>query len=100
MSDDNRIAHLRGPNFRVTLAQPTPPSDASYDVRRLQAQARAVGRASTLDLADRLNEAADLAAQIASMGDAVPVGCREIARQLADALPANAANISRLLSRG
>ena len=61
-----------------------PAETVAQRVRRLQAEARALAREQVAELEARLQEAALIAAEIAEGGEAYPVGCRELARKLAE----------------
>lgn len=75
------------------------PETTSERVRRLQLEARALAIEQVEELERRLNEAAALAREIASGGDAYPVGARELASRLGDDLPARAETIKAIVSR-
>ena len=75
------------------------PETTTERVRRLQLEARALAVEQVEELERRLNDAAALAREIASGGDAYPVGAREIASRLAEDLPAKAETIKAIVSR-
>jgi hypothetical protein len=69
------------------------------DIVAMQEEAKRNGTVICADFAERLNELASRAAAVSAMGDAAPVGVREIARQLADTLSARALNVKSILSK-
>ena len=75
------------------------PETTTERVKRLQMEARALAVEQVEELERRLNEAASLAREIASGGDAYPVGARELASRLAEDLPAKAETIKAIVSR-
>ena len=60
---------------------------ATWRMRQLQFEARALGREQVEALARDISSLATRAAEIASGGEAYPVGARELASRLADELP-------------
>lgn len=77
----------------------TPTETVAQRVQRLQAEARSLAREQIMELEAKLQEAATLAAEIAEGGDAYPVGCRELARRLADDTPNTVLTLEALLQR-
>ena len=75
------------------------PQTTADRVKQLQAEARSLAIEQVEELERRLNEAALLAREIASGGDAYPVGARELASRLAEDLPAKAETIKAIVSR-
>lgn len=76
----------------------TPESTADR-VKRLQLEARALAIEEVQELERRLMATADLARDIASGGDAYPVGAREIASRLAEDLPGKVETLKVIVSR-
>lgn len=91
------------PDLRLVQAEVyelmQPPATTADRVKRLQQEARALAIEQVEELERRLNEAAALAKEIASGGDAYPVGARELASRLAEDLPAKAETIKLIVSR-
>jgi hypothetical protein len=63
---------------------------ATWRMRQLQFEARALGREQLEALARDLSALATRAAEISGGGEAYPVGARELASRLADELPRKA----------
>ncbi len=76
-----------------------PPATTAERVKRLQAEARALALEEVEALERLLVEAAAKAREIATGGDAYPVGAREIASRLVEDLPAKAETIKAIVSR-
>lgn len=77
----------------------TPPATTAERVKRLQAEARALALEEIEALERLLAEAAAKAREIASGGEAYPVGAREIASRLAEDLPAKVETLKVIVSR-
>lgn len=75
------------------------PQTTADRVKQLQAEARALAIEEVEALERILVEAAAKARDIASGGEAYPVGAREIASRLAEDLPAKAETIKAIVSR-
>lgn len=76
-----------------------PPEPLADRVKRLQAEARMVARDHILALEEALASAARLASEIASGGDAYPVGAREVARQMILDCEGRAQTLDAILKR-
>lgn len=75
------------------------PATIAERVKRLQAEARALALEEVEALERLLVEAAAKASEIASGGEAYPVGARELASRLAEDLPMKAETIKAIVSR-
>jgi hypothetical protein len=71
----------------------------SERVRRLQAEARAMAREHVAALEQALLEVEQIAAEIASGGDAYPAGVRDIAGRLAEDLHTKAQALEAIAAR-
>ena len=72
---------------------------ATWRMRQLQFEARALGREQLETLARDLSSLATRAAEISAGGEAYPVGARELASRLADELPRKAQLLLSLARR-
>ncbi len=72
---------------------------ATWRMRQLQFEARALGREQLETLARDLSSLASRAAEIANGGEAYPVGARELASRLADDLSPKAQLLLSLARR-
>jgi hypothetical protein len=72
---------------------------ATWRMRQLQFEARALGREQLEALARDLSSLATRAAEISNGGEAYPVGARELASRLADELPRKAQLLASLARR-
>jgi hypothetical protein len=68
-------------------------------VRALQAEARALALQHSDQLAEALARVASLSAEIATGGEAYPVGVRELARRLAEDVAADSLTARALIDR-
>ncbi|MFN7128140.1 MAG: hypothetical protein ACK4OJ_03665 [Brevundimonas sp.] len=75
------------------------PETTGERVKRLQLEAHALALEEIEQLEKLLTQAADKARDIASGGDAYPVGVREIAARLASDLPPRAETIRTIVGR-
>lgn len=75
------------------------PESTAQRVQRLQREARALALEQVEALEAALITAANLAHDIATGGDAYPVGAREIAARLTDELPSKAETIKVIVSK-
>jgi hypothetical protein len=72
---------------------------ATWRMRQLQFEARALGREQLEALARDLSSLAARAAEICAGGEAYPVGARELASRLADELPRKSQLLMALAQR-
>jgi hypothetical protein len=75
------------------------PESVAQKVRRLQDEAAALAREQVAALERALEDITRLSQEIASGGEAYPVGAREIARRLAEDADASAKTLDIILSR-
>ena len=75
------------------------PESTTERVRRLQAEARALAREQVDLLEDALLAVARQAEEIATGGDAYPVGAREVCRSLIEELQAKAMTLKAIAHR-
>ena len=75
------------------------PETTSERVKRLQMEARALAVEEIEALERALREAARLAREISTGGDAYPVGARELASRMAEDLPARAETLKQIAAR-
>ena len=75
------------------------PETTAERVKRLQMEARALALEEVEELARTLKAAAEIAARIASGGDAYPVGARELAGRLAADLPGKGETLRAIVGR-
>ena len=75
------------------------PQTTADRVKRLQAEARALGAEQIDQLEAALLMAANLAQEIADGGDAYAIGARELAARLAEDLRAKAETMEAIMSR-
>ncbi len=89
----------------LTVVSDTPaprdaaPESISQRVKRLQLEAQGLAREHIQALEAALAEAAKIAAEVATGGDAYPVGVRELADRLAPDLDAQRNTIEALVTR-
>lgn len=83
----------------ATLSVVARPEPIAERVKRLQAEAASLAHEHILDLEIALRGAAAIAAEVASGGDAYPVGIRDIAERMAPDLEAASLNIESLRTR-
>lgn len=76
-----------------------PPATTAERVKRLQSEARALALEEVEALKRLLVDAAAKASEIASGGEAYPVGARELASRLAEDLPMKAETIKAIVAR-
>ncbi len=75
------------------------PESTAQRVQRLQREARALALEQVEALEAALLNAANIAREIATGGDAYPVGAREIATRLTEELPSKAETIKVIVSK-
>ncbi|MGV9005680.1 MAG: hypothetical protein ACOH1H_02975 [Brevundimonas sp.] len=87
------------PPAALKLTAPAASQTTAARVRSLLQEARALALDQVHALETALQDAADLAREIADGGDAYPVGTREMASRLASDLPAKAEAIRAIVKR-
>lgn len=75
------------------------PESTAQRVQRLQREARALALEQVEALEAALLNAANIAREISTGGDAYPVGAREIAARLTEELPSKAETIKVIVSK-
>ena len=94
---------MTAPALAIVSDTPMPrdaaPESISQRVKRLQLEARGLAREHIQALEAALAEAAKIAAEVATGGDAYPVGVRELAERLAPDLDAQRNTIEALAAR-
>jgi len=83
----------------LTVVANTAVADRIEEVRRATAAAKEGGLTLACDLAEKVDDLGRHADEIARLGDNVPVGIREEARQLVSGLVASAQRMRVILSR-
>lgn len=95
---------VRQTNLTVISPPETPSSGVAAEtttmrIRRLQEEARSLARSQVAELQEEMRRLAELCAEVASGGEAYPVGAREIASRMAEELDARAHTLQALSSR-
>ena len=75
------------------------PETRAERVRRMQANAKALAREQVEAMAEAMLEVARMAEEVATGGDAYPVGVRELSNRIRTELEAQAKSIELLLKR-
>jgi hypothetical protein len=85
--------------FQVPAQSDTPDHSIAARMERLMAEATQLAQAHAADFERSIAQTTALAAEIAAGGEAYPVGVRETARQLGDALAAASLRLQTLRVR-
>lgn len=97
-------SHLNLVDQATTESGDVPAPDAGAEsraerVRRMQADVRALAREQIAAMTEAMIEAARLAEEVATGGDAYPVGVRELASRIKNELEVQAKSVEVLLQR-
>ncbi len=85
----------------LTVISPPAPGDAPLGdrIRRLQYEAQSLAREHVADLERALETVAQLAQEIATGGDAYPIGARDMCRRLSEDSAWRAATLNAIISK-